>query len=280
MPRTRTAALSIFLSSLVLTGVLWSTPASAAPTLKQAREHIARISHWRARAEKIFPGPAGLTGVLLEIRGRKMIGWLTADDQYLLLGNLIGPCGASETRASMEHLGLISKPMPAAKFALSSVRANGFTVGRKGPLLTVFIDPNCIYCHKFYAQIMPLVKAGRVRVRFIPVAFLKSSSAGKSAALLTAKDPAAALAKNEKGFDIAREEGGVTPVANPSAAVQAKVKTNTELLAKAGQVATPTLLYCNRQGKPVLLQGLPKGTVSRMMKTIGPFRDGRCTPAG
>ncbi|HEB80731.1 MAG TPA: thiol:disulfide interchange protein DsbG, partial [Chromatiales bacterium] len=208
MPRTRTAALSVLLSSLVLTGVLWSTPASATPTLKQAREHIARISHGHARAEKIFPGPVGLTGVVLEIQGRKMVGWLTADGQYLLLGSLIGPGGTNETRAAMEHLGLISKPMPVAKFALSSVQADGFTVGRKGPLLTAFIDPNCIYCHKFYAEVMPLVKAGRVRVRFIPVAFLKPSSAGKSAALLAAKDPAAAMAKNEKDFDTTREEGG------------------------------------------------------------------------
>ncbi len=280
MPRTRTAALSVLLSSLILTGVLWFSPASAAPTLKQTREHIARISHGRARVEKIFPGPAGLTGVLLEVQSRKMVGWLTADGQYLLLGNLIGPGGTSETRAAMEHLGLISKPMPAAKFALSSVRAEGFTVGRKGPLLTAFIDPNCIYCHKFYAEVMPLVKAGRVRVRFIPVAFLKSSSTGKSAALLSAKDPAAALAKNEKGFDVAREEGGIPPVANPSAAVQAKVKANTKLLAKTGQVATPTLLYCDRRGKPVILHGLPKDAITRMMKTIGPFHGGRCTPAG
>ena len=277
MPHTRTVALSVLLSSLVLPGVLWSTPASAAPTLKQAREHIARISHGRARAEKVFPGPAGLTGVLLEIRGRKMVGWLTADDRYLLLGNLIGPGGTSETRAAMEHLGLISKPMSAAKFALSSVQADGFTVGRKGPLLTAFIDPNCIYCHKFYAEVMPLVKAGRVRVRFIPVAFLKPSSAGKSAALLAAKDPAAAMAKNEKDFDTTREEGGIAPVVNP--ALKAKVKTNTALLAKTGQVATPTLIYCDRQGKPVLLQGLPEDAISRMMKIIGPFRDGRCTPA-
>lgn len=280
MPRLRIAALSILFAALAAAPMLWPVAATAAPTLKQVREEITHISHGRAEAEKIFPGPAGLTGVLLRLQGRKLVGWLTADGQHLLIGSLIGPDGANETRAAMERLGLIPKPIPAERFALESVQAEGFTVGRKGALLTAFIDPNCIYCHKFYKQVMPLVNAGRVRVRFIPVAFLKPSSPAKAVALLAASDPAAALAKKEDKFDTAHEEGGITPAPHPAPDIEAKVKANTELLAKSGEVATPTLVYCNRQGKPVLLQGLPKDAMKKMLKAIAPFHDGHCAPAG
>ncbi|HQU15819.1 MAG: thiol:disulfide interchange protein DsbG [Chromatiales bacterium 21-64-14] len=264
---------------LALTALLWGQSAPAASTLKQAQERVGQISHGHATVHQVFKGPAGLTGVVLEIQGRKTVAWLTADGQHLLLGNLFGPNGTNETRAAMEQVGLIPKPLPVPELTERSARADGFTVGKKGPLLTAYIDPNCIYCHKFYEQIMPLVKKGRIRVRFIPVAFLKPSSPGKAAALLHAKDPAAALATNEDSFDTTHEEGGLSPLAHPPAALLARIKSNTELLGKSGQLATPTLIYCNRKGTPVLLQGLPDGAIETMMKSIVDVRNGRCAAA-
>ncbi len=280
MNLSRLAALSLLCTSLTVAPAAWSASAATAPSLKKVRADIARISHGRAEAEKVFAGPSGLTGVLIKIQGRRMVGWLTSDGRHLLIGSLIGPEGANETRAAMEKLGLIPKPIPAEKFAVASTRAAGFTVGTKGPLLTAYIDPNCIYCHKFYQEVMPLVNAGRVRVRFVPVAFLKPSSPAKAVALLAAADPAAALAKNEKDFDTSTEEGGIAPAKDPDPAVAAKVKANTELLAKSGQVATPTLVYCSRKGSPVLLQGLPPDAMTQMTKTIAPFRGGHCAAGG
>ena len=64
-------------------------------------------------------------------------------------------------------------------------------------IIYMFSDPNCPYCNMFWKQARPWVESGKVQLRHIMVGMLRADSAGKSAALLSAKDPQAAL--NEHG---------------------------------------------------------------------------------
>src|SRR3546814_8987929 len=61
----------------------------------------------------------------------------------------------------------------------------------------MFSDPNCPYCNMFWKQARPWVESGKVQLRHIMVGMLRADSAGKSAALLSAKDPRAALNEHE-----------------------------------------------------------------------------------
>lgn len=126
--------------------------------------------------------------------------------------------------------------------------------------LYVLADPNCVFCHEFYTASKPYVASGQLQIRWILGAFLKSSSAGRAAAILGASDPAAAFAQNENGFITDKEEGGITPMANISPELKAKIQTNMNFMMKNQFMQTPTLLYKNTQGVASLYMGLPDAT--------------------
>jgi thiol:disulfide interchange protein DsbG len=92
------------------------------------------------------------------------------------------------------------------------------------------------------------------------VGFLKPTSLGRAAAILSAADPARALATDEQSFDVATEEGGIAvPVVIPPA-VRAAVVANTRLLAASGAEATPTLLFRDHAGAwKIMHHGPPEG---------------------
>ncbi|PKY09947.1 thiol:disulfide interchange protein DsbG [Acidithiobacillus marinus] len=245
-------------------------------SLQGAKQLLNEVTHGQANAEKVFPGPGGLTGIEVSMQGHPTIAYATGDGQYLVAGPVLNRQGQDAAHADMIKLGLISKPATAATLAEKAAHADSFVLGSKGPELTAFVDPNCIYCHKFYEQAQPLIAAGKLRVRYVVVAFLKPSSAGKAAAILGASNPAAAMAANEKGFDEATEEGGITPAQHPDQATLAAVENNTKLLSDSGEVATPTLIYCNAQHQTVLAHGLDSSSLADFVQHIGSLENGAC----
>ncbi|WP_226841353.1 thioredoxin fold domain-containing protein [Acidithiobacillus ferrooxidans] len=65
-------------------------------------------------------------------------------------------------------------------------RLTSIQEGHKGPVIYDFFDPNCPYCHGMYDEEQPLIKAGKLSVRYVPVAYLMPSSTPEAAALLPA----------------------------------------------------------------------------------------------
>ncbi len=251
--------------------------AQAGVKLDAAERLIDAVTHGQAQAKKVFPGPGGLTGVVIEAKQHPLVAWITPGGKYLAVGPLLNAQGQDETRLAMEKLDLLPKVMAPADFAqLASKEADSFVLGKTGPELTAFVDPNCIFCHKFYEQAQPLINAGKLRVRFVIVGFLKPDSAPRAAAILGAKDPQAAMAENEKGFDAATEEGGIKPMDNPPPALRAAVENNTKLLAKSGELATPTLIYCDKKTGLKVIHGLPQEGLTGLMGELGNLQGGVC----
>ncbi len=56
----------------------------------------------------------------------------------------------------------------------------------------VFADPFCPYCKQFWAEAQPWVKAGKVQLNTLLVAFLNPNSGRNASAILNAKDPVSA----------------------------------------------------------------------------------------
>ncbi|MDO8954391.1 MAG: thiol:disulfide interchange protein DsbG [Gammaproteobacteria bacterium] len=121
----------------------------------------------------------------------------------------------------------------------------------------IMIDPNCIYCHQVYLALQPQIAAGKLAVRWIPVGFLKASSAGKVYAILGAQNPSQALQKNEQNFNNSIEEGGITPVKNPSAAIKDQFNKNMQFMVQSQLTVTPVILYKNTSGNPKISMGMP-----------------------
>ncbi|MHB8211731.1 MAG: thiol:disulfide interchange protein DsbG [Acidithiobacillus sp.] len=248
----------------------------AGVSLGAAASLLESVTHGQAKAEKVFPGPGGLTGIEATLQGHPTVAFATADGKYLVAGPVLNTQGEDEAHAAMMKLGLIPKPASAATMAGKAAHADSFVLGTSGPEITAFVDPNCIFCHKFYEEAKALIEAGKLRVRYVVVAFLKPSSAPKAAAILGATDPAAAMAENEKGFDEETEEGGIKPAQNPGAATISAVDNNTKLLGDSGEMATPTLIYCNQEEKPTLVHGLDKESLKDFVAHIGNLQNGAC----
>ena len=264
--RTRRALLSLLVfaaGSFMLTAQAVPAAAAAppAPTLAKVQALISSVSRGRAVAQSIFAGPGGLTGAVVTYKDAPnappSVIWVNDDASALLVGKLIGPKGEDLDKQAAQKVGLLFTPDKALA-AAAQPSTGAINVGSKGPVLTVFIDPNCIFCHLLYQQIEPFVAKGALRVRYVLVAVVKRSSFEKAAAILSAKDTAAALQQDQTDFDPKTEEGGIKPDATPSKAITERINANNALMSKAGGSGTPMLLFCSKDGSVQQLEGLPR----------------------
>ena len=235
--------------------------APSAFTLSQARKLVTGASAGHLEARRVFVGPHGLYGVVVGAKGdpdSASILWVTPDRSAVLAGTLIYATGNDLTTVAKFAMGLQFSPTESLRRASLPAARAIMTPGR-GPILTAFIDPNCSYCHLLYDEVMPHVLKGELRVRFVIVVVVKSDSARRAAAILSATDPLAALAQDQRAFDVTHEEGGY-PIANAHLlpASIAAVAANNALISKAGIDGTPAVLYCSRRKSSVrMIVGMP-----------------------
>lgn len=247
----------------VIASLGFAAAAQASPlSLDDAKAIVQTASGGAAHVVSTFAGPDGLTGTVIETQdGLKNIAWLTPHgDAVVINGGLIGKLGSDLTRAAMYEQGLLLKPVDALSQA-SAPGAHGFIAGNnaKAPILTVFFDPNCIFCHLMHQALAKPIADGRLRVRYVLVGTLKPTSAARAASILGAKDPVAAMDLDENAFDKASEEGGYPIDAKPDPSLLAAVEANSKLMGHSGGTGTPTLLYCGAKSKAVeMLIGMPQ----------------------
>jgi len=98
------------------------------------------------------------------------------------------------------------------------------------PVIDAFVDPNCLFCHRWFEQEKPLVQKGRVAFRIIPVGALKPSSPIRAAEILSAPDPLALWIKNENGFKSSTETGGIPLTLTRQPKMEKAVAVNTAIL--------------------------------------------------
>ena len=211
-----------------------------------------------------------MTAALVSVGKRKAIVWVLDKERAVVGGNVWDTQGHNLTRQMAIRMGLMPRPLAPAKVAAAVAQHDTFIVGKSGPELTVFLDPNCIFCHMLYKEAEPLVAQGKLRLRVVMVGFLKPTSPARAAAILMASDPAKALATDEHGFNTTKEEGGIAPATEIPAKVKKAVVANTKLLAKSGEVATPTLLYRDHAGAwKVMHHGPPGGLADWLSQMKG-----------
>lgn len=188
--------------------------------------------------------------------------------KFMFLGLLIEPGGKNVTAELIQQF----KKTPdysAAYKELSSRQA--IMDGTKGPLVYALFDPDCIFCHKLWQETRAPIAAGKLRIAWLPVGFLKPSSTPKAIAILTAKNPLKALSFDESGFQDAIEEGGIKPVDMASLtpaekAAYAEIQANQASMQKYGFNGTPTLLFTGADGKTHIIGGMPPGGVSTLLQ--------------
>lgn len=141
----------------------------------------------------------------------------------------------------------------------------------------VFTDPNCPYCNKFWAEARPWVQAGKVQLRHVIVGILTPESPGKAAALLSAPNPAVALAAYEGGQVEATAQAlasghphplsnqGLQPLSVIPAALTARLQANAALMQALGLQATPAVVWRDESGELQARTGVTPRTLNEAM---------------
>ena len=133
----------------------------------------------------------------------------------------------------------------------------------------VFLDANCAYCAKFWADARPWVDSGKVQLRYVMVAVIAPTSAGKAATLLADPDPAKRLTAYERAhaFGVARmlqggprhsmEDANLAPTLPIPEAVGRTLAANEGLMNALALRGTPGLVFQGPDGRLVALGGMP-----------------------
>ncbi|MBN2680662.1 MAG: thioredoxin fold domain-containing protein [Acidithiobacillaceae bacterium] len=147
--------------------------------------------------------------------------------------------------------------------------------GHKGPVIYDFFDPNCPYCHSMYDEEQGLIKAGKLTVRYVPVAYLMPSSTPEAAALLQSTHRVTALQHFEmlaaKSF--AAPMGAQGPVGLPQAKARPQtlhaLKVNMAVLQSTHSMGVPAIVYERKNGRSGLLPGMvSRGELLTMLPSL------------
>jgi thiol:disulfide interchange protein DsbG len=216
-----------------------------------------------------FDAPGGLKGYAARYNGAGIALYLTPDGEHVLIGNLLDASGEDLTYAPLEKL--VYEPLSEEMWQGledSTWIADGAAEAPR--IVYMFSDPNCPFCNMFWKQARPWVEAGDVQVRHVMVGILRADSAGKSAALLAAEDPEAALNAHEA----AGKESTLKPIENISPKIAGQLEANLTLMGKMGASATPAIYYLDENGRLQQQHGAPRpdslneimGSVSTMSR--------------
>ncbi|MHB1332744.1 MAG: thiol:disulfide interchange protein DsbG [Sulfuriferula sp.] len=168
---------------------------------------------------------------------------------------------AQQSGASAQQLAL-DKTLNAAKDAAWIAEGHG------PRLIYIFFDPNCPYCHKVYQATRSWIDKDGLQFRWIPLGILMSSSIGKAAAILEAKDPLAAFHKNENEFGPAPKFGGIAETI-PSAQSLKRLQHNAELFKQTRMPGVPVIMFREASGKVRMMDGAPSPhLLNKMLRSV------------
>lgn len=246
---------------------------------------IAEASGDTATVVQTWPGPGGFTGVIYrDANHARGIAWVDPTKSLVLLGTLVGSDGKNYNTAADFSLAATQAPKTSKASPVSSKETGsgslrsllsggtGFVVGNRGPMVTAYIDPNSLASHRLYVGLESAVEANKVRVRYVLIAVKNKGSIKKAEEILSAPSPAKELSVDER-LGKQRATGvwtGGIPGIQGSLSMAQQVDENTAILAAAGYVGDPALVYCTKQGKPaVATNDGAVGDLSAILANVG-----------
>lgn len=262
-------------------------PRAAIPSKAQRLERASQLVGGmgkQGQVSDVFSAADGTTGVIIRSGEGAFVGWMVDGVDALFVGAKFDAAGQNLTQQEMlaRRLATPSAAPPAAATQTSAAPAParsvldargllqavsqspGFVEGASGPIVTAYVDANCTFCTQLWRNLRAPIAAGRIRVRWAPVAVLGETSSGKAATLLQAPN----------ALDLMANHGisGAAIAASPvSAAAQLQIDANNAMLRtlSGGQApATPTLVVPRASGEPMIVRGLPPD-VAEVLRQAG-----------
>ncbi|RCW68541.1 thiol:disulfide interchange protein DsbG [Pseudorhodoferax soli] len=211
-----------------------------------------------------FESASGLPAWAASVNGRPLSIYATPDGKHAVVGTMFNAQGQD-----VDEKALFKLVTDASLKALQNT--NWLMDGNPSAprVAYVFTDPNCPYCNKFWSDARPWVSAGKVQLRHILVGIIKPTSAGKAAALLSQKDPAAALAAYERTLAGTKDKGAKDATLKPLLPIPERIaeqlKANQRLMEQLGLDATPALAWVNAAGNLKTRTGAPASSLIEIL---------------
>jgi thiol:disulfide interchange protein DsbG len=149
---------------------------------------------------------------------------------------------AATTAASSAPAATTSPSSPRDAYEAAS-KGTGFTTGpvMAANTVYVFFDPTCPHCAQLWTNAKAL--STKLKIVWMPIGLLRSSSAPQGATILAAPDPATAMNENETS--VLAHGGGITANQSLGDDVMKKVQANTDIFKKLGAESVPLIVYRN-----------------------------------
>jgi thiol:disulfide interchange protein DsbG len=259
----------------------------------QVQSIVSQDTHGQLRAIGQYPAPFGLTAVEMVPNSgpapERLIGYILPSDHALMIGMLYGGDGSNVTASIAASL----PPPPQTFEPLATQNPSNLTDDSQLPMktlmapfnlgdythlnegvgptkLTVFFDPNCIFCNQLWHEIHAIPDYQRkFTISWIPLGMLRPTSPGESAAILKSSG-VTGLDRDESHFDVSTETGGISPISDQK--LVAEVGENNDkwasLMTKSDlPLATPAIVV---NGKSIIV-GRPN---AYQISSIGKLPDG------
>ncbi|HKJ09759.1 MAG TPA: thiol:disulfide interchange protein DsbG [Gammaproteobacteria bacterium] len=206
-----------------------------------------------------------ITGFVVK-DGNGRFGVVYTYKNFLISGSLLDARGTNLTPAYAAKY--IPKPDYAAVVKTLADSPGLVSEGKRGaPEVYVFADPNCYYCRKLWEETRAWVRAGKIRLHWAMVGFLKHSSTGRAAAILAAADGAKTLTEDEVRFDLKNEEGGIAELKPVPEKYRKILHKHLVLMQELHFQGTPGVVFKDVHGHWQGSPGVPK--LDQLAKTLG-----------
>ena len=242
------------LLAALLAAPLACATSPAPPASTHADSVITYLEGKGLTVQSRFSVPGGLHGYAgLTPNGKRVVFYTTADGSVALFGALIDAHGHN---LSQDYQSTYVQGPQNQKLYAQLAKAHWISAGSRHPrrIVYAFVDPDCPYCWQFWKTAQTVYDRG-VQVRYMVVGILGDSSVKKAAAILGAKDPKAALEKNERGFQ--HHSGAIQPMAHVSDSLRKMIAEHNRLMQQFGLDGTPGLVWKNDRGVVQTSNGLP-----------------------
>ena len=272
-------------SAGLLTLMIMSSAVSAqnaAPVKKDPPLPAPLESMAQAGAQLRYMGnEGGLDGWIAIQNGQEQYFYVTPDREYVLLGMLFDKTGKMITLQQVSTLqkeggavldirkadtlapdASVTDRLPAQGDILKKLKspseqlfsdieaANWVTLGSQtAPVMYMFIDPQCPYCHEFTKALRKDIEMGAIQVRMIPVGF-KDETRAQAALLLAVSD---AQARWFRHLDGDTEALPGTPGVNEQG-----VERNMAIMQSWKLNVTPLSIYRSQDDTVKIVQGRAK----------------------
>lgn len=178
--------------------------------------------------EKVVPSEVrGLCDVQIRHRGQRRIIYSDRKGAYLIVGQAFRASdGENITKSRIAELNRFT---PAEMERLSELTA--FTIGGPGPVVYFVTDPQCPFCHKAEAVLVPMAERGEITLRVLlyPLAFHKG-----------AKEESISIICDKKGIEGLRTRHRSE---NQCEEGKRKVEETVKFLSERGITGTPTYVF-------------------------------------